>query len=92
MRWRKRTQTWLGANRSQSISGIRARIQHGNAPQALSFGKMGCVLLWGKTQCTHICMLHACNCLSDVCVCKCVNAFAARSYLSVCWREICCKQ
>lgn len=48
MRWRKRTQTWLGANRSQSISGIRARIQHGNAPQALSFGKMGCVLLWGK--------------------------------------------
>jgi len=36
--------------------------------------KMGRLVLGGAT---HICMLHVCNCLSDVCVCKCVNAFAS---------------
>lgn len=36
-------------------------------------------------RCTHICMLHVCNCLPCeylcvcVCVCKCVNAFALAS-------------
>jgi len=38
------------------------------------FGKVGRLVLGGGT---HICMLHVCNCLSDVCVCKCVNAFAS---------------